>query len=125
VKNIYKKNGRKRFHENMESCLLLGERVLQLRESDHTWKKSSMFKRTRSFPFHVVMEWFLFHSKIVLRLIRKRSEPFQKLVELVSCRSFSERSESNSIKMRLPSLTAFRETPENGFLQPMNAFLTT
>jgi hypothetical protein len=64
VKNIYKKNGRKRVHENMESFLPLGERVLQLSESDHTWKKNVLCLEERVL-FRSMLWWngFFFIQK--------------------------------------------------------------
>ncbi len=39
---------------------------------------------THSLPFHGISECFLFNSKIVLHLNRKRSRPFQKRLKCVS-----------------------------------------
>ena len=77
-----KKNGRERIHENMETCLLLEERIPQISECVHKGKG------THSLPFHTITECFLLGSETVLHLDRKRSEPFHKLVEWVSVRSF-------------------------------------
>ena len=51
-------------------------------------KKHSESKGTHSLPFHTITECFLLGSKTVLHLDRKRSEPFHKLIEWVSVRSF-------------------------------------
>jgi hypothetical protein len=85
-------------------------------------KKCSMFKEMHHLPFHVIVECFLLDSKIVLRLIRKRSDPFRQLTGWVSFCSFLERSESDSSKTRSRSLMFSRETPKNGFFWLMNAF---
>ena len=68
---------------------------------------------THSLSFHVFMGWFLLGSK-----------SFFIWRESFLNWSFLERSESDSIKMRMLSLTFSQEILENGFFKLMDAFQT-
>ena len=80
-----------------------------------SWATRISYKseRTHSLSFHVFMGWFLLGSK-----------SFFIWRESFLNWSFLERSESDSIKMRMLSLTFSQEILENGFFKLIYAFQT-